>query len=136
MAVLKRSVVFVFGKNALYLRLPSQHEDCVVHRIVSEDVHLDVLAPHDKYLVSQYKTGNIRIKGDDFEDCIAREQKMIHNSFMNMSEVPRTASSIVAERCSGLTARKSQRQTVYEFFPVRHPLMTMNFLRRYRSPCS
>ena len=86
-AVLKRSVVFVLGKNALYLRLPSQHEDCVVHRIVSEDVHWDVLAPHDKYLVSQYKTGNIRIKGDDFEGCIAREQKMIHNSFMNMSEV-------------------------------------------------
>ena len=87
MAVLKRSIVFVFGKNALYLRLPSQHSDGTVHRIVAEDVHLDVLAPHDKYLLSEYKTGNIKIKGSDFEDSIAREQNMIHNSFMNMSEM-------------------------------------------------
>ncbi|CAE6920958.1 unnamed protein product [Symbiodinium sp. CCMP2592] len=87
MAVLKRCIVFVFGKNALYLRLPSQHSDGIVHRIVAEDVHLDVLAPHDKYLLSEYKTGNIKIKGSDFEDSIAREQNMIHNSFMNMSEM-------------------------------------------------
>ena len=87
MAVLKRSIAFVFGKNALYLRLPSQRSDGIVHRIVAEDVHLDVLAPHDKYLLSEYKTGNIKIKGSDFEDSIAREQNMIHNSFMNMSEM-------------------------------------------------
>ena len=84
MAVLKRSLVFIFGKHALYLRLPSQHTDGVVHRINVDDVHLDLLSPHDKYSYAEYK-GNM-VRGDGYEACIAREQNMIHNSFMNMSE--------------------------------------------------
>ena len=83
MAVLKRSVVFIFGKNALYLRLPSEHEDDLVHRIDVEDLHLDLLAPHDKYLYAEYKTGSLR-KGDDFQKWISREQSMIMDSFGEM----------------------------------------------------
>lgn len=33
LAVLKRSAVFIFAENALYLRLPSEKRDAIVHRI-------------------------------------------------------------------------------------------------------
>ena len=46
--VLKRTVAFVFGKSALYLRLPSQENDAPIHRVQTEDIHKDLLAEHDK----------------------------------------------------------------------------------------
>jgi hypothetical protein len=48
LAVLKNSIVFMFGNRALYLRLPSERRDAVVHRIAMEDVHLDLLDARDK----------------------------------------------------------------------------------------
>ena len=47
-AVLKRTVVLIFGQSALYLRLPSQKDDAPIHCIRVEDTHKDLLAEHDK----------------------------------------------------------------------------------------
>ena len=45
LAVLKRSVVMVFGQHAIYLRLPNQDPDVIIHRIHTDDVHLDLFSP-------------------------------------------------------------------------------------------
>ena len=58
-AVLKRSITFVFGKRALYLRLPGADEEQVIHRIMDNDVHLDILAEHDKPYYNKFKTYDI-----------------------------------------------------------------------------
>ena len=83
MAVLKRAIVFVYGKHALYLRLPTEASDRMIHRIVEDDVHLDVLASHDKRFFGDYKIGSIK-KGDDFDEAVQREQEMIQKSFGRM----------------------------------------------------
>ena len=138
MAVLKRSIVFVFGKNALYLRLPSQRSDGIVHRILAEDVHLDVLAPHDKYLLSEYKTGNIKIKGSDFEDSVACEQNMIHNSFMSMSEMgPKEYIEHLRRRCSSVSVQHRHQPGVCDTYRVLpHPRKPAPFLPRCPFRCS
>ena len=43
MACLKRSVVVVFGRHSLYLRVPSKNDKTRVLRIVIDDVHKDLL---------------------------------------------------------------------------------------------
>jgi len=48
LAVLKRSAVFIFAENALYLRLPSEKRDAIVHRICIEDLYTDLLTERDK----------------------------------------------------------------------------------------
>lgn len=45
LAGLKRSIVFMFSSNALYLRLPSEHKDAMVHRICVDDIHNDLFSP-------------------------------------------------------------------------------------------
>lgn len=59
LAVLKRSIVFLFGAKALYLRLPSEHRDSVVHRIDFDALHQDLLADRDKPLYGKYKGGHL-----------------------------------------------------------------------------
>ena len=86
MAVLKRAIVFVYGKRALYLRLPTEASDGMIHRVVEDDVHLDVLASHDKHFFGDYKIGSIK-KGDDFDEAVQREQEMIQKSFGRMEEM-------------------------------------------------
>lgn len=83
MAVLKRAIVFVYGKHALYLRLPTEASDGMIHRIVGDDVHLDVLASR---FFGDYKIGSIK-KGDDFDEAVQREQEMIQKSFGRMEEM-------------------------------------------------
>ena len=48
--VSKRSVVLVFGKNALYIRLPDQNPDAVVHRVNIANAHVDGLSERDNAL--------------------------------------------------------------------------------------
>ena len=55
LAVLKRSTVFVFTETALYLRLPSEKADAIVHRICVGNVHKDLLDEQDKPLYGSYK---------------------------------------------------------------------------------
>lgn len=84
-AVLKRTVVFVFGKSALYLRLPSQNDDAPVHRIQIEDIHKDLLAPHDKLSYGKYKGGDTA-KPVGYEDAILKEQDMVSKSMAKYKE--------------------------------------------------
>ena len=87
MAVLKRAIVFVFGKHALYLRLPREEaSDGVIHRIVEDDIHLDVLANHDKHLFSDFKMGSTG-KGEDFDVAVQREQEMVQKAFLSMEDM-------------------------------------------------
>eukprot|EP00438_Fugacium_kawagutii_P021628 Skav212212 [mRNA] locus=scaffold754:1020696:1022177:- [translate_table: standard] len=78
-AVLKRTVVWVFGKSGLYLRLPSQQGDAPIHRINIEAIHRDLLADHDKLFYGKYKSG-IMEKPSGYEDSVAKEQEMISQS--------------------------------------------------------
>ena len=72
-AVLKRSVTFLWGRKAFYLRLPGSSEDQVVHRITDQGVHLDVLAPHDKPFYGKYKDDIVEYP-PNFDQDVAREQ--------------------------------------------------------------
>ena len=47
LAVLKRSVVMILGCTVLYPRLPSQEPDAIVHRIHTDDLHLDLFSDRD-----------------------------------------------------------------------------------------
>ena len=78
-AVLKRTVVFVFGKSALHLRLPSQQDDAPIHRIKMDKVHQDLLADDDKLFYGKCKSG-IMEKPSGYEDATAKEQDMICSS--------------------------------------------------------
>ena len=83
MACLKRSVVMIFGKHALYLRFPSENEDAKIHRIVKDDVHKDLLAPHDKPIYGAYKRGS-KTMGPNFSSDVQKEQNMIDESIATM----------------------------------------------------
>jgi len=54
-AVLKITVVFIFGTFTLYLRLPSQHDSALIHRIQIQDLDKDLLAEHRKLFYGKYK---------------------------------------------------------------------------------
>ena len=88
-AVLKRTVVFVFGKSALYLRLPSQQDDAPIHRIKLDNIHEDLLAEHDKLSYGKYKSGLLE-KPSGYEDAIAKEQCMISQGMAKYSECATT----------------------------------------------
>ena len=89
MACLKRAVILVFCKHAVYLRFPSQAADAVVHRITCDDLHRDLLGPHDKYLYADYKRGSTTT-GPDFEEHVRQEQAMIHENFLKMESYGHT----------------------------------------------
>ncbi|CAE7490275.1 unnamed protein product [Symbiodinium sp. CCMP2592] len=77
MAVLKRSIASVSGKSAVYLHLPSQHSDGIVHRIVAEDVHLDVLAPTISTFYPSTRLETSRSKAAYIEHCAKEGQQRI-----------------------------------------------------------
>eukprot|EP00438_Fugacium_kawagutii_P017687 Skav211284 [mRNA] locus=scaffold2429:143489:145378:+ [translate_table: standard] len=83
LAVLKRSIIFMFGNQALYLRLPSEHRDAVVRRICQDDVRLDLLDVRDKPLYGKYK-GGILESGPTFDADILREQQALEEAFQKM----------------------------------------------------
>eukprot|EP00438_Fugacium_kawagutii_P018364 Skav210909 [mRNA] locus=scaffold15:130393:132312:+ [translate_table: standard] len=85
LAVLKRSILFLFGNNALYLRLPSERKDAIVHRIDVEAVHQDLLADRDKPLYGKYK-GGVMETGPTFDADVQKEQDMIEKGVASMIE--------------------------------------------------
>ena len=84
LAVLKRSIVFVFGKRALYLRLPSENPETAIHRITVEDVHLDLLSEKDKPYYNKYKQGKIE-RSPDYDSEVARELKLMDNAAADLN---------------------------------------------------
>ena len=85
LAVLKRSIVFLFGAKALYLRLPSEHRDSVVHRIDFDALHQDLLADRDKPLYGKYR-GGIYETGATFDADLEKEQSMIEQGVARMMD--------------------------------------------------
>ena len=57
LAILKRCVALIFGKHALYLRLPSQDHNALVHCIHEDDLHVDLFTERDKSYYAKYKVG-------------------------------------------------------------------------------
>ncbi|CAJ1344908.1 unnamed protein product [Effrenium voratum] len=88
LAVLKRSVVWVFGKYALYLRLPTQSPSGVIHRITWEAVHTDVLSERDKPLYGKYKQGECEY-GATYEEDVSKEQGVINQGMDRLREFDR-----------------------------------------------
>ena len=76
MAVLKRSIVFIFGRSALYVRLPSEKDTAPVHRVTDMDVHKDVLTDVDKPFYGRLKAGSYQEPANFTED-VQREQDML-----------------------------------------------------------
>ena len=88
LAVLKRSTVFVFTETALYLRLPSEKADAIVHRICVGNVHKDLLDEQDKPLYGSYKQG-VTILSPSFHNQVQREQDMIDAAMKEMADFDR-----------------------------------------------
>ncbi|CAK9039803.1 unnamed protein product [Durusdinium trenchii] len=79
MAMLRRTVVFVFGLSALYVRFPSEKSESPIHCIQVDDLHKDVLAEGDKLFYGKYKSGSVD-KPEHYDESVGREQSMIAES--------------------------------------------------------
>ncbi|CAJ1338255.1 unnamed protein product, partial [Effrenium voratum] len=99
LAVLKRTIVMVFGQNGFYLRLrfPSPNYGALVHRIVADDVHKDLLATKDKPVYAAYKLGDM-VKGSYYESEVEKEQKIIDEGMMKLQQAGRAQDYV--ERCN------------------------------------
>jgi len=75
LACLKRSILFVFGKNALYIRLPSKNDNAICHRLCDHEVHLDVLAKRDRTSYNKY-LNNVHEPPATFDDDLKDELDM------------------------------------------------------------
>ena len=75
-AILKRSIVFVFGKHAVYLRLPNNDMAAPIHRILMDNIHADLFSDRDKPFYAKYKTG-IEELPPTFEEDVHCEQSLI-----------------------------------------------------------
>lgn len=85
LAVLKRSIIFLFTDSALYLRLPSEDKEAIVHRICLEDIHKDLLVEKDKAQYGKYKAG-IMETGPSFDAEVQREQAMMDDAMTALSK--------------------------------------------------
>ena len=91
MAVLKRCILFIFGKRATYLRLPSQDsQDCnaLIHCIRVDDLHEDLFTARDKDFYAKYKVG-IHEPPPTFEADVAKEQELLLQGIESMQTAGR-----------------------------------------------
>ena len=84
LAVLKRSTVLVFTGSALYLRFPSENPDFVIHRIVQNNLHKDLLEEECKPVYNMYKSG-VLVYAPEYQAQVNKEQEMIKASVETMS---------------------------------------------------
>ena len=82
LAILKRTVVLVFGKRALYLRLPSGEKDAPIH-LIRIDLHGDLFSDRDKPYYAKYKQG-IHELPPTFADDVEVEQEMLHRGMESL----------------------------------------------------
>lgn len=85
LAILKRSIVILFGTHAMYLRLPSERRNGIVHRITVDAVHEDLLADHDKPLYGKYKGGCMETS-PAFDADVQKEQDILEKAVARMEE--------------------------------------------------
>lgn len=102
LAVLKRAIIFVFTGTALYLRLPSEDKESIVHRICVDDLHKDLLADKDKPFYGKYKAGSMET-GPSFDTDVGQEQRMLEQAISAMAEYEKVQDYIafVDKRISG-----------------------------------
>lgn len=87
MAILKRCVVVIAGKHALYVRLPGQSEDVPIFRFTQDDIIQDWLQdPGNKTFYNDYKRGKESLY-PGFQENVAREQTMIQHAMQKMENV-------------------------------------------------
>ena len=96
MAVLKRCILFIFGKRATYLRLPSQDRNALIHCIRVDDLHEDLFTPRDEDFYAKYKVG-IHEPPPTFEADVAKEQELLLQGIESMQTAgrPETPTHIV-----------------------------------------
>ncbi|CAE7237146.1 unnamed protein product [Symbiodinium sp. CCMP2592] len=87
LAVLKRCTTFAFTDSALYLRLPSERPDAIVHRISKGDIQKDLLAEKDKPHYNTYKNG-LTVYTATYTAEVEREQAMIDERADYMASFP------------------------------------------------
>ena len=105
LAVLKRSLTYINGKHAFYLRLPSEREDAIVHRITDMDLHKDFLSEKDKPFYNMYKNGTC-VYPPDFYENVEREQEMIAEGVRKMMQEESIDDYII--KCNQQIASKLQ----------------------------
>ncbi|CAE6936551.1 HMA5, partial [Symbiodinium sp. KB8] len=88
MAVLKRCILFIFGKRATYLRLPSQVCNALIHCIRVDDLHEDLFTARDKDFYAKYKVG-IHAPPPTFEADVAKEQELMLQGIESMQTAGR-----------------------------------------------
>ena len=84
LAVMKRASFFVFSDSGLFIRLPSEKHDAIIHRVVVDDVHKDLLASKDKPFYNHYKNGTV-VYGPDYEQELpagAGDDRCLHGKFV------------------------------------------------------
>ena len=87
LAVMKRSTTLVFTESALYVRLPSECPNAIVHRITKGNVHRDLLADRDKHLYGTYKQ-RVTVYGISHPAEVEREQAMIDERVEYLAQFP------------------------------------------------
>ena len=83
-AVLKRSTVLVCTESALYLRFPSQNPDFIIHRIVKNNLHKDLLEEECKPTYNMFKSG-VLVYAPEYQAQVDKEQEMIKAGVETMS---------------------------------------------------
>ena len=81
MAVLKRTITFIAGRHALYIRLPNKSDDATIHRIDMESVAADWLAANgpNKQHYGNHKRG-VESFPDDYEENLQRENAYVEKA--------------------------------------------------------
>jgi hypothetical protein len=79
-AALKRCVTCIPGKHGLHIRLPSQDDDAIVHRISDAAIRFDWLTPKDKPFYGKF-LNNVHETPPNFYEDITAEAKLVDDSF-------------------------------------------------------
>lgn len=109
MACLKRALVFVFGKRALYIRLPSKDENATGHRIDDCDVHLDVFSRRDMAVYCKY-LNNVHELPETFPEDAQAELDMVTAGMDKMSQYD--SSDDYIQYCNTTIYEKLNAQTI------------------------
>ena len=108
MAVLKRCILFIFGKHATYFRLPPQDRNALIHCIRVDDLRDDLFTPRDKDFYAKYKIG-IHEPPPTFEADVAKEQELLHQGIEPMQTAGRPETDLadisqkIADQLGSLT---------------------------------
>jgi hypothetical protein len=96
MAILKRAIVMIIGKRAIYLRLPGEEEDVVIHRISVGNVHNDLLETNKAFYGKQLK--GIHQKYDQYDNQVEVEQALVRKWLADPLEAAEIQAQETADR--------------------------------------